>query len=291
MNLTFGAMLVLATVTFAQTPQKEPTFEVASVKALPAVVGNSFGLAVDPFAPTPFMEQQRAFHGGPGTSDPGRIRYSTTLKMLLWRAYNVRYELISGPAWIDEQRYEIIANVPAGADDEQVRHMLRSLLAERFELQVHREKKTISSYALAVAKGGAKLQPGKEPPPLPTDPAERAVALEQRRNENLARLKARGGPANYPARSVNLPNNTIDEFIANISPDVDRPIFDRTGLQGNFAFSLWFAHQQPGWQGELPPGELIFDVVKRDLGLEFQPRKEEIEMLVVDRANRVPSGN
>jgi len=255
------------------------------------VNGNSFGLPFDPFAPNPLMEQRSGFRGGPGTSDPGRIRYSTTLRMLLWRAYSVRAEQISGPAWIDEQRYEIIANVPAGADDQQVRRMLQSLLAERFEVQLHREKKTISIYALVVAKGGSKLQPGKEIAPLPTDPTERAAALEQRRNENLARVRARGGAGNYPARGVNLPNNTIDEFIANISPDVDRPVFDRTGLKGNFAFSLWFAHQQQGWQGELPTGELIFDVVKRDLGLEFQPRKEDIEMLVIDRANRLPTGN
>ncbi len=169
--------------------------------------------------------------------------------------------------------------------------MLRSLLAERFELQVHREKKTISIYALVVAKGGATLQPGEEPAALPTDPAERAAAIEQRRNENLARIRARGGRGDYPARAVNLPNNTLDEFIANISPYVDKPILDRTRLKGNYSFSLWFAHQQPGWQGELPTGELIYDVIKRDLGLELQPRKEEFEVLVIDHANRLPTGN
>jgi uncharacterized protein (TIGR03435 family) len=284
------ALLVLATRCFSQTPQKEPAFEVASVKALAPADGNPFGLPFNPLPPNPLMER-RAFQGGPGTTDPGRIRYSTTLKMLLWRAYSVRREQISGPAWMDEQRYEIIANVPSGADDEQVRHMLRSLLAERFELQLRREKKTVSVYALVVAKGGPKLQPGKETPPLPTDPAERAAALEQRRNEAVTRLGARGGAGNYPARRVNLPNNSLDEFIANITPDLDRPTFDRTGLKGNFSFDLWFAHEQPGWQGELPPGELIFDVVKRDLGLEFQPRKEEMEMLVIDHARRFPTAN
>jgi len=275
MNHALPAMLLLTAFASAQTP---PAFEVASVKAL-ADPGNPFGLPFNPLPPNPLMEQRRAFQGGPGTADPGRIRYSTTLKMLLWRAYNIRAELISGPAWIDEQRYEIIANVPPGSDDPQVRRMLQSLLAERFQMQMHREKKTMPVYALVVAKGGSKLQPGKE------------IVPEQRRDANPVLPKGRGGAGDYPSRRVNLPNNTIDDFIANISPDVDRPIFDRTGLHGNFAFSLWFAHQQPGWQGELPPGELIYVVVKRDLGLELQPRKEGIEMLVIDHANREPAGN
>jgi uncharacterized protein (TIGR03435 family) len=121
-----------------------------------------------------------------------------------------------------------------------------------------------------VGKGGSKFQPGTEIAPLPADAAERAKVLEQRRNENLARIKAHC------------------EYFSGCRQAYCRSNWTLTGF---FSFNLWFAHPQPGWQGELPAGEMIFDVVKRDLGLDLQHRKEELEMLVVDRANRAPIRN
>src|SRR5580693_9331391 len=106
------AFLALATYSFAQRSQKEPAFEVASVKAA----------ALYPNGPSPILNERLAFQGGPGTIDPGRIRYKApSMRMLLRRAYNLRPDQIAGPSWIDEQGYEIIANVPPGADEQQVR--------------------------------------------------------------------------------------------------------------------------------------------------------------------------
>ena len=78
--------------------------------------------------------------GGPGTPDPGRYTTSNmTLKGLLVSAYDVKAYQITGPAWIETERYDIVAKVPAGATKEQFRVMLQNLLAERFKIELHRE--------------------------------------------------------------------------------------------------------------------------------------------------------
>ena len=101
--------------------------------------------------------------GGPGTDDPERITFiSVTMKRLLMVAYRVDENQISGPGWLDSQRYAIAAKVPAGLTREQVLMMLQDLLAERFHLTIHHERKDFQAYELVVAKGGPKLKPAVE---------------------------------------------------------------------------------------------------------------------------------
>ena len=92
-------------------------FEVASVK-LPAPVPPSGGVDFGPA------------RGGPGTTDPELIRWSyARLKDLLMTAYDVKAYQVIGPGWIDTERYDIVAKVPAGATKERVSLMWQSLLA------------------------------------------------------------------------------------------------------------------------------------------------------------------
>src|SRR5579872_4136200 len=78
--------------------------------------------------------------GGPGTKDPGRIRYPfMSLKNLLMNAFDVKGFQIVGPAWLDMERFDITATMPPQTTKEQFRVMLQNLLAERFKMQFHRE--------------------------------------------------------------------------------------------------------------------------------------------------------
>src|SRR4051812_33221743 len=106
-TLTLTAALMFTAS--GQTPSGAPEFEVASVKPSTAHQGH----------PMPMMSgaiaEMMGFNGGPGTEDPGRIDYSgVSLKMLLVRAYGVRPYQISGPGWLDNERYDIVAKVPPG---------------------------------------------------------------------------------------------------------------------------------------------------------------------------------
>jgi len=91
--------------------------------------------------------------GGPETDDPTRIRgINLTLKALLMRAHQVRYEQISGPAWIESARYDLLATVRSGATPEQVNEMLKNLLLERFQLAFHHETRDFPVYELVQKK-------------------------------------------------------------------------------------------------------------------------------------------
>jgi len=69
-------------------------------------------------------------------------------------------------------------------------------------------------------------------------------------------------------------------------------VFDRTQLKGFFAIPLSYERvpPDPDTSGDVPPGPLLFDAIKT-LGLELVPRKEEIEVLVIDHATRIPVNN
>jgi uncharacterized protein (TIGR03435 family) len=117
----------------------QPAFEVASIRpAAPGARGG--GLEITP--------------GG---------RFSTTnssLRELLKYAYQVRdFQITQPPAWFDSQRYDVLARAETEVSEESIRLMLQSLLADRFQLKLHRESKEMQAYLLTVSKNGAKIQP------------------------------------------------------------------------------------------------------------------------------------
>jgi len=274
------AFLMLAALGLCEAPQKEATFEVASIKAINGPDG--------PFAGRPmpaFYAENFIFLGGPGSSDPGRINYTgVTMRMLVARAYSLRFDQIAGPSWIDEQHYQLVANVPRESDDGRVRLMLRSLVTERFQMQLHREKKIVPIYALVVVKGGPKLKPAEAPEQL-TDPKKEA---ERERGAKARFASRRPGEQHF-----HLPSASVAKIIDYLSISVDRPVLDRTELQGKFAADLTYFRSPRGQEAEnaVPPGPSVFEAVKAQLGLELLPTKGEVELLVIDQATRLPTAN
>ena len=132
--------LVILLAASAALARQAPSFEAASVKAADGRAGQSL-------------------RGGPGTNSPGQMSGSATLKTLLMRAYGMKSYQISGPAWMESERYEIAAKIPAGTTKEEAALMLRSLLADRFGLAAHRETKELPIFALVAGKSGPKLKP------------------------------------------------------------------------------------------------------------------------------------
>ena len=167
-NLSFGKKVLLAAVAIvamaapiviglmspprgwaqSRSGRTAPVFEVVSVK--PA----------GPFVPSGRIAT--GIVGGPGTEDPGRITGThANLADLLTRAYDVRYDQISGPLWLSDgsYAYAIDATIPPNTTKEQFRLMLQNLAAERFHLKLHHQAQARSGYELTVAPGGPKLKP------------------------------------------------------------------------------------------------------------------------------------
>src|SRR5580658_6614238 len=140
-----------AVIMFAVLLAHSQTFEAASVK--PTAPPDRNG------------EVNMGTEGGPGTADPVRIQYRyLTLKTLLMTAFNVKTYRISGPAWIDTERFDIVATLPPGAAKDQLAVMLQNLPAERFKIALHRETKELPMYSLTLAKSGPKMKQSTESP-------------------------------------------------------------------------------------------------------------------------------
>jgi len=258
------AALIAACGMFAQSPAARPAFdefEVATIK---------------PTAPD--------WSGGRVIRMPSAHQFvakNHTLKTLVQAAYNLTPRAISGgPAWIDSDRYDILAGTPGEVQpnlDEQM-SMLRTLLADRFKLAFHREPKEFPLYALTVVRNGQKLKESAAPERLPE--------LTNVVFPDRIRLPAR--------------NATMAQFASMLQRAVlDRPVVDRTGLSGKYDFDLEWADDESQFGGQLrkrasaddsPDKPDLFAAVQQQLGLRLEAAKGPIEALVIDQAER-PSAN
>jgi uncharacterized protein (TIGR03435 family) len=134
--LAIGNCILLAAVSGRGQTDMPPAFEVASVKPNTSGSGSS--------------------HTS-GTTGQLTIT-NRSLKEPIETAYNVQDFQIAGPEWLGAVKFDIVAKIPAGAQKDQRPAMMQALLAERFQLAVHRESKEMPAYALVVGKSGPKLQ-------------------------------------------------------------------------------------------------------------------------------------
>jgi uncharacterized protein (TIGR03435 family) len=206
----------------------------------------------------------------PRNADPAPGRFlmrNVPMRMLLEWAYDLKDYEITGPEWIKiDERYEVIGKAAGPAPESQVRQMLQTLLLERFQMKVHRETKELPVYVLSPGKGEAKVK---------------EVAADAQ--------PSIGGNGGAGATFLAQP---ISRFTFMLSRRMDRPVLDKTGLKGRYDFTidlsgLGFNGREP----EVPGGPSIFTTVQRDLNLRLEARKEPIEILVIDSANKIPIEN
>jgi uncharacterized protein (TIGR03435 family) len=221
-----------------------PTFEVASVKPNKARVRQSM------------------------TMNPGGIAYtSVSLIDGLQAAYGVKRYQIAGPDWLGSERYDINARTGGAATNEQIRAMLQTLIADRFKLSLHREKKELPVFAILVGKNGARLKVGDSGGERSMGPAPGGLAFTNASMEDLANF---------------------------LQQPLSRPVFDLTGLAGRFDFTIRLTEKSgddadPTKRAVRDSEPSLFMDALDDLGLKLDPRKAAVEMLVVDRAEKVPS--
>jgi uncharacterized protein (TIGR03435 family) len=225
------------------------------------------------------------------------------LKDLLMTAYDVKAYQVSGPAWLDTERYDIVAKVPPGASKDQVGVMWQSLLAERFGVKLHHASKEFKVEELVVATGGHKLKesvvddPDAEGPPKMDKNGE----LSGPGLVWIYKPGPNGPTAHGVARAQPLSKLTVT-----IGGQIHRPVLDKTGLTGKYDFTLDFTPDlppsAPGQPGPGPvarapgdnasePGPNIADAVQRQLGLRLVPSKAMLDVVVIDKVEKKPTAN
>jgi uncharacterized protein (TIGR03435 family) len=286
---TLVASLLCASIAGrAQSTDARPTFDAASVKPAPPPDGRG--------------GRRVGMDGGPGTSEPGRINFENIgLDAMIGKAYEVKYYQISGPAWFESARFNIIATVPQGTTQEQFRLMLQNLLADRFKLALHKESREMSIYSLTVARNGPKLK--KATPNPPPDANDAADGAPIGGGGKLA-TDADGYPALRPGMTMavmstpagpraRLANKEHMEWLAGmLSSQLGRPVIDATGLTGEYDISLSWVPQRPDSVAtDDPSGPDLIAALQQQLGLKLEPKKGPIEVLVVDHAEKIPTAN
>src|SRR3984957_15615666 len=235
-----------------------PVFEVATIKpSKPETQGKGF------------MVRGRRFS-----------TINTSLSDLITFAYGLHARQITGgPAWLEKEKYDLAAQ-PDGEgqpNDKQWKTMVQKLLADRFKLTFHRDKKELPVYAIVVGKGGAKVTKSEGDP------------------NGLPSLFFRGVGV-LPGR-----NATMADFAGVMQSAVlDRPVVDQTELPGRYDFTLTWTPDESqfgGLRGKVPPPADnaaappdLFAAIQLQLGLKLESTRAPVEILVIDRVEK-PSEN
>jgi uncharacterized protein (TIGR03435 family) len=193
---------------------------------------------------------------------------NATLNDCIRFAYNMASDAqIAGPDWIKAKQflYDVVAKGTPGASREQLQAMMQTLLAERFKLVTHGEQKEMSYFALVPAKNGPKIRQVSAVP-------------DGFRGTNY------GGRINNILQMPGLAY-LLSRF------ETERPIIDRTGLSGMYEVRLEWTPSRQAQNADAAPGPSLFTAVTEQLGLKLEARKGPVEILVVDRAEKVPAEN
>jgi len=241
--LSFAALLGLVLTAVASGAQSGPAFDVVSI--------------------------HRNVHGGDARVDitQGRVTMNNaTLRTLIRNGYDIQnFQFAEGPSWLDSDAYDISAITVDHADisEKQYRALVRTLLAERFQLKVHWETRQGDVYALVVAKNGSKLKVGD---------AAKETGLSTNIAGHLGRMVGTNAPVFY-----------LSTVLGN---KLSHPVIDKTGLQGKYDWTLMW-DPDPGPDSTEPS---IFTAVQEQLGLKLDAQKGPAQMLVIDSVVR-PSEN
>ncbi|MCU1235062.1 MAG: hypothetical protein JWP63_3029 [Candidatus Solibacter sp.] len=243
-----SALIVGAAAAYGQAP----AFEVASVKI--SQIGKAGGEG----------SRRENIQIAPGSVNMRNV----SLKSAIRWAWHVMDFQVSGPDWLGNERYDIMAKAAGPAPDAELRIMLQTLLAERFKVTLHRVTKEMSAYALVVAKGGPKFQESKTEGEASLVPDQKTMRVVVQRT----------------------PLSQLVEMLSNV---LRTPVVDLTELKGRYDIAVELAKYIPDRSSpdQMDPVNIITRGLQDELGLKIEPRKMPLDLLIIDHAEKIPSEN
>lgn len=221
--------------------------------------------------------------GGYGFRGQDVTTTNVTVNWLIKLAYNMHARQISGgPAWLDSEKYDILGrpDTPGQPSRDQMKLMIQKLLADRFQLKFHTEKRELPVYAMVVLKTGVKITVSAgDPHAFP------GIGFVQ-------------GPG---VLSLVGRNTGLDGVANGLQSNIlDKPVVNQTGLTGRYDFTLRFTPDPtqvtnfgalaPANAADLDAPPDIFTAFQQQLGLKLQSTRAAVDVMVIEKIER-PSLN
>jgi uncharacterized protein (TIGR03435 family) len=275
---TLASVALAATLfsgAIAQSPSTQPP------PASSAATATTPPLAFEIADVHPSAQKKATYMSGGRPHGDRFVAHNATIVELVSIAYAIEdSKVLGGPSWLDTDRFDIAAKVPHGTSDDDVRQMLRSLLADRFKLVLHNDTKPLASMVMTAPKGSSRLKPselkpsdgssgsGCKTPPAPTGPpSNSAPATFSCRGESMA------------AFALFLHQQVLWQIF--------QPIVDTTNLKGTWDFD--FKAIYPSKNAD--DCAAIVSAIDSQLGLKLTPGTSPMPILIIDSVNETPTPN
>lgn len=229
-----------------------------------------------------------------GPAPGGRfLATNNTLRDLLPMAFGLPqqqagFRILGGPQWIDEDRFDITANVTGTWTPQQMSEMLRTLLADRFKLTAHRETREMPTYALVVASQNLRLKRSTVDQAA-CDARRAAIQRREPVSPPVAGAPPICGTGRTMPGTIAAVGQTMGALVTTLAPWVSRVVVDRTQLTGLWDYELKWTPDQPL---QLPPdappitidpnGPSIFTALQEQLGLKLESTHGPVDVVVID---------
>jgi uncharacterized protein (TIGR03435 family) len=201
-----------------------------------------------------------------------------TVKLLIQQTYGVRdFQIVGAPAWLGSERYDITAKPEGAATPEEMKPMLKALLADRFQFKFHRETKDLPTYSLVVAKNGPKLHASE--------------AVHESDGPKGGQMMRMGrGQFNAQGAPIASLANRLGDLLG-------RSVIDKTELKGDYDIKLeWTPDENEGgmFRGADPHAEArpdpmgpsLMTALQEQLGLKLESTRGPVEILVIERVEK-----
>jgi uncharacterized protein (TIGR03435 family) len=244
--------------------------------------------------------------GRGGALQPGRfVAQNLTVKTMIKLAHGrqgsapgsainlLDQQVEGGPEWLDVDKFDVVATAPGQTPPPQMRLMIQRMLADRFKLVGHWEQREMPVYLLTKSRPDGSLGPGLTPtsdeecaagrrdgPPPPFEPGKpQPLPPCGAIQFGPGQLVARGAPIEWLSNVlVTVP----------VVTGVDRPVINRTGIEGNYGFTLKFSPAQNA--NPDPDRPHLFTALEEQLGLKLESTRAPVDVLVIDRVEK-PAAN
>jgi uncharacterized protein (TIGR03435 family) len=210
------------------------------------------------------------------------ITTNQTVHALINLAYWIHpKQLTGGPAWTESDKFDVAGkpDAPGQPNVDQMKMMIQKLLADRFQLKFHLEKRDLPVYAITIAKTGAKLITSQDDP---------------------KGIPGWGFGRSPSGTTITFRNAPLSQVTAVLQNSMDKPVVDQSGLSGRYDFTVTFTPDpaQAALIGGPPPSAAdnpdaapnLFTAFQQQLGLKLESTKAPVDVMVIDKVEK-PSEN